>query len=313
MNGPTLALTIQGDILTPTVIGVIQGSVYGLMALGLVLLYKSNRIFNFAQGEFGTVAALVCLYFFTGRGIFPQWGYVPSALMGLFAGVLMAVLTERLVVRPLFHRPKVTLVVATAGVALLAIALELTYQGPNLAALQAPTRKTAFSLFGTLNDPQSLKISWAYVIILLTLISLAVGTALFFNRTPYGVAILAVSQEPTAASVVGISVSQISLITWGLAGFLGATAGVVIAPISLITPGFLTLSGALIAGFTAAVLGGMTSLPGAFAGGLIIGVAQQFAGRIPSEVIPGADRVAIALALLAVLLFRPAGLFGKEA
>ncbi|MCA1824738.1 MAG: branched-chain amino acid ABC transporter permease [Mycobacteriales bacterium] len=307
----TLALAYRDQVLTPFTLGIIQGCVYGLVGLGLVILYKSNRIFNFAQGEFGSVAALIAFYFITGRGIFPDLPTWLAIVLGIAAGTLTALVTERLVVRPLFHQPKVVLVVATAGVALLLINLELLYNGPNLSVFPASTQKPWFSLFGTLTDPHSLKISYQRVIILGVLIVLAALTALFFRYTPFGTAILAVSQEPTAASVVGVNVNQISALTWGLAGFLGATAGILLAPISSISPGFMTL-GVLIPGFTAAVVGGITSLPGAFVGGLVIGVVEQFANLIPRTTVPGANRVGVALVLLIVLLVRPSGLLGKE-
>ncbi|MCW2776697.1 MAG: High-affinity branched-chain amino acid transport system permease protein LivH, partial [Frankiales bacterium] len=138
------------------------------------------------------------------------------------------------------------------------------------------------------------------------------GSVAFFRYSPIGTAILAVSQEPTAAAVVGISVSRISLITWTLAGFLGSVAGLLLSPGGgLIGPGTVTAT-ALIAGFTAAVLGGITSLPGAFVGGVLIGVLQRLAGATITQ-FPGSEQVTVGLVLLAVLLVRPAGLLGKEA
>ena len=117
------------DVVAPAVTGIIQGSVYGLLGLGIVLLYKSSRIFNFAQAEFGGVAAFMWVFFDTGKGFLPDLPTPLAVLVGVLAGVLVALLTERLVVRPLFNAPKITVVVATAGVLLLLIALEGFFYG----------------------------------------------------------------------------------------------------------------------------------------------------------------------------------------
>ncbi len=306
-----LALGARQDVLGPIVIGIIQGSVYGLVGLGLVLLYKSNRIFNFAQGEFGTVAGLITFNFVSGTRGFPKVPYPLAACFGLLAAVLVALLVERLVIRPLFRQPKVTLLVATAGAALFLIGAELLTFGA-IAEFLPPVRKdVAFSVFGGRNDPLAVQVTYQQFTIVLVLLALAVAAAAFF-RTRYGIAILAVSQEPTAASIVGISVSQVSALTWGIAGLLGGAAGILFAglPTTNFAPGYMTTS-ILIPGFTAAVLGGITSLPGAFLGGIALGVVEQVVNA--NATFPGASSVAVALTLLVVLLVRPAGLIGKEA
>src|SRR3712207_1128571 len=157
-----LAVDFNADVLTPLVSGAIQVAVYGLLGLGLVLLYKGNRIFNFAQGEFGTVAALLTYAFVVGIGIVPKVPYLVAAGIGLAAGTLMGLLTERLVGRPLFRQPKVTTVVATAGVALLAVSIELMFTGPN-----PLTARPAIS--GNLVSSGSLQVSWQQVLIVVVL------------------------------------------------------------------------------------------------------------------------------------------------
>ena len=313
MTGESLlAFDVQQNVLNPVVLGVIQGSVYGLVGLGLVLLYKSNRIFNFAQGEFGTVAALIGFACLSGQGRFPKLPYALAIVVGLLAGALTGLLTERLVIRPLFHRPRVTMLVATAGVALTLIATELLVLGPNANNFPPvkPAVPPARTIFGGLSDSGSLKIQWQQVAMLLVFLALGVGAALFFRYSAYGTAILAVSQEPTAAAVVGVEVSRVSALTWTIAGFLGAAAGLLLAPLSQLSPGFMTLR-ALIPAFTAAVVGGITSLPGAFAGGLLIGIVEQL-GLVNLRDLPGSGTTAIAVTLLVILLVRPTGLLGKE-
>jgi branched-chain amino acid transport system permease protein len=295
------------EVVSPAITGAIQGSVYGLLGLGLVLLYKSNRVFNFAQAEFGTSAAFATLFAVHGTGFLPEMPLPLAVLFGLLVGTGIGLLVERLVVRPLFTAPKVTLVVATAGVTLLLIAVQGFISGAEPASF--PPLFT-----GDLVNAGSIRITWQGVAIVVTLGILAVASALFFSRTRTGTAIIAVSQEATATSLVGISVKRTSALTWGLAGLLGAIAGILLSGSNgLIAPGALT-GLALIPAFTAAVFGGITSLPGAFLGGVVIGMLEALAAaNIPGDLLPGSGRVVLFAALLAVLLVRPSGLLGKEA
>jgi branched-chain amino acid transport system permease protein len=298
-----LALSLLDQLSSALVIGIITGGVYSLVALGLVLVYKASGVFNFAQAEFGTVA-VYCAYMALEYAELP---YPIAIALGLAAGVVMGLLTERLIVRPLFDAPRVTLLVATAGVALLAIGIELwRFNDPAIRVL-APisTQADRITVLG-------IQISDQRLVILAALAGTAALLTAFF-RSPVGLAVLAASQEPTAAELVGVSVRRVSSLTWGLAAFLGAVAGILAAPISNFAPGFLTsgASGALIPGFTAAVIGGMTSLPGAVAGGLLIGLVESLGGLdLFSDSIPGARAVLVFAALLLVLLVRPQGLFG---
>ena len=283
------------------VIGATTGSAYGLLALGLVLVYKSSGVFNFAQGEFGTVAlyALYLLDFET--------SYWLAFLGALVAACLMGFLTERLVVRPLFNAPRVTLLVATAGVALLAIGLEIwfgTSQGKPIA--KGFDRVDRVTLLGVQVSDQRL---WLIV----TLAVLAVLLGLFFTRTNLGLAVIGASQEPVATELVGISVRRLSTFTWVLAALLGGLAALIAVPDSgSFGPGIMT-STFLIPAFTAAILGGMTSLPGAFVGGVIVGILESVATSAPIfEDIPGTKSTFVVfIVLLGVLIVRPQGLFGK--
>lgn len=285
------------------VIGIVAGSGYGLIALGLVLVYKSSGIFNFAQGEFGTIA------------VYALWGahsvgipYGPAMLLGLVGALASGLATERFVVRPLFAAPRVTLLVATAGVSLFAIATELWLGEGQLRFLPpALGRLDRVSVFGFAVSDQRL-------LIIATLVALAVAGALFFIRTDLGLAILGLSQNPLATELMGISAQRLSRFTWGVAAILGGLGGILSAPLaSGFGPGFVTLS-ALIPAFTAAVLGGMTSLPGAFVGGVVVGVAESVAVSSPviSDHIPGAPSVMVFALLVVVLAVRPRGLLGSR-
>ena len=286
------------------VIGVITGAGYGLVALGLVLIYKSSGVFNFAQGEFGTVAVFALFAAHDEMGI----PLIPAMILGLAASVVMALATERLIIRPLFNAPRVTLLVATAGVALLAISLELWLGEARARYIQpALGRLNRVSVF-------DIQVSDQRLLVLAALVLLAVLLGLFFSRTTLGLAILGVSQEPVATELMGISVKRLSSFIWALTGLLAGIAGMLTAPVvGSFTPGFLT-STALIPAFAAAVLGGMTSLPGAFLGGVVVGVAQSLAVSAPIfyENIPGPGAVMVFVLLLVVLAVRPQGLLGKS-
>ncbi len=289
------------DLREALVIGLINGAMYGLVALGLVLIYKSSGIFNFAQGEFGTVAIYV-LWLLLERNV----PYVLSVLLALATAIAIGLATERLIIRPLYTSPRVILLVATAGVALFFIGLEFWIGGPVLRTITpALSRTDRLSIFGVLISDQRM-------LLVLILAGFGVGLAYFFNRTSLGLALLGVAQEPTATELVGISTKQLAALIWGMAALLGGLAGIINAPISgTFGPGFMTLS-VLLPAFTAAILGGMTSLPGAFLGGAAIGVAESIALKSSAFAsIPSPDTFIVFLILLVVLIARPQGLLGK--
>lgn len=287
------------------VVGIITGAAYGLLGLGLVLIYKSSGVFNFAQGEFGTVA-IYALYLLHSSGV----PYFFAILGALVAAVVMGLLVERVIVRPLFDAPRVTLLVATAGVSLLAVGVEIWLGEARLRNIDpAFPRTDRLSLLGV-------RISDQRLLLIVVLIVLAGVLAYFFNRTNLGLAILGASQEATATELVGISVRRLSSFTWALAALLGGLAGVIGIPAGGNTfgPGVVT-SALLIPAFTAAVLGGFTSLPGAFLGGAIVGVSQSLATSADFfDFIPGQAGTVIAFVLLVgVLSVRPNGLLGGKA
>jgi branched-chain amino acid transport system permease protein len=295
-------LAVTGtDLLQSLVIGVVNGAVYALIALGLVLVYRSSGIFNFAQAEFGTVAVYGAWFSFT------HWGlpYVMAALFGVVCGIVAALTTERFVIRPLSQGPKVTLLVATAGIALLSIGVAFWRTGDN-----------ALQFFDPLTKAEGLRIAGVQVSgqRLLTLLLLLVAVALLtaFFRSPYGLAVLAASQDSDASALVGLDVNRISMLVWGIAGTLGAFAGILLQGGNSFTPGAIT-SLALIPGFTAAVIGGLTSLPGAVVGGMVIGMLESFGRLSTFDFIPGASSVSVFVVLLLVLLVRPEGLLGGRA
>lgn len=288
------------------ILGLVQGAIYGLLAVGIVLVYKGSRVFNFAQAEFGTIAAFM-LYFSISVLKVP---YIIGVLLALAAAAGVGFIVERLVVRPLFNAPKVTLLVASAGIALLALALELLIGGAVQRTIDPLIRGSAFGVLGAQITPQQ-------ILSVLVLGGIAAGLAYFFNKTDLGLAVLALSQEPVATELTGIGTKRMSSFVWVFASVLGGVAGVLQVGISgVLVPGFMTTD-YLLLGFTAAVAGGVTSLAGAFVGGELIGVVSALGGWIDNEFVhhrvPGVPNLMVFIALLTILLVRPSGLLGKEA
>ncbi len=300
--------------------GVISGAVYGLVAIGLVLVYKGARVFNFAQGEFGTIAAYVA---YVAIDRYDQ-SYLVALPAALLATLLLGLVMERTIVRPLMNQPRVTLLVATIAVTLLLIGLEILifrieplFLEPIVSLAGAGEGVRGIKLFDFIIDPMR-------IAMLGVLAFLGAVLAYFFSRTNLGLAVLATSQNAFATRVVGIPVARVSRFIWGAAALLGAIAGILyIPPIAgQLVPAVMT-SNVLIPAFTAAVIGGMTSLPGAFLGGVVVGLVQKlsswaattyYLGDVPiQQTVPGAEQVAVFAALLLILLIRPQGLLGREA
>jgi len=310
----------------PLIIGLLTGAAYGLVAIGLVLVYKGARVFNFAQGEFGTLAAFI-VYVLIEQVRSPEIPYWAAIVVAVVSVVLIGLGMERVVVRPLMNAPRITLLVATIAFALLCIGVEIMLFLPEAKDLPriidpvtAAGEPVGPELYGFNIEPQLL-------LIVGVLLLLAVVLGYFFSKTDLGLAILATSQDAFATRVVGIGVERVSRFIWGAAAFLGAIAGILYIPPSLpLTPGIMT-AGVLIASFTAAVIGGMTSLPGAFLGGITVGLIQQLAqwagghyqigsgenAQFIQDIVPGSANVAVLLVLLLVLMIRPQGLLGSEA
>ncbi len=301
MTGPSLLDELGIAFVT----GILQGSVYALVALGIVLVYRASGAFNFAQTEFGTTGL------FAAYAALVMWGWsYPAAIgFGLAVAVAMGLLTERLVVHPLRNSSRVTVLVGTAGVALASVGFQF-WQFNETLIMTMPRIKDAFFVVPFFDAPVTVQ----QLITLGVLAVASIALALFF-RSPSGLAIQAAQQEPTAAELVGISVRRVSMLTWAIAALLGGLAGILSGPYTTFTAGFLTFGAgrALLPGFMAAVLAGMRSMPGAVAGGLTVGVVEQLGTLSVMIEIPGARAMLLFGFLLAVLLVRPQGIFTGRA
>lgn len=275
--------------------GVAIGCIYALIALGIVLIYKATETINFAQGE---LLMLGAFFAYTTIGILgmPFW---IGMLVAVLASGLFGIAAERAIIRPLVGEPAFALVMVTIG---------LSFLSRSLVSMTPGWGTDTYTIYSPFTD-QTLSIGAVVIsqdhaaIIVITFI-LSLALYLFFSRTRIGIAMQAVSENQLAAWYMGIPVKTIFTLIWGLSAITAGFAGLLLAPIAFIHSqmGFIVFKA-----FAAAVLGGLTSLPGAVAGGIIIGVSEILAGfYLP----PGFKDVAAYIILLLVLVLKPDGIFG---
>ena len=277
--------------------GISQGCIYGLIALGFVLIYKATETVSFAQGELMMLGAFAGLGLMTVLG-FPFWLAVPAAVaaMALFGFVL-----ERAVIRPILGQPAFSVVMLTIGIGyvLRGLVTMIPNIGTETHTLPVPYKDMAWSWAGlTLNAEQAVVIA-ATAALCLLLFAL-------FRYSVLGIAMQASSQNQLAAYYMGIPVQRLNGLVWGLAPAVASVAGLLLAPITFVhaNMGFIGLKA-----FPAAVVGGFGSLPGAIVGGLVIGVVESLAGFYLPE---GVKDIAAYIVVLIMLMVKPNGLFGDK-
>jgi branched-chain amino acid transport system permease protein len=282
------------DFMQQLVSGLALGCVYGLIALGFVLIYKTTEVVNFAQGELMMLGGFFA-YTYIGLLGFNYW--VGFALAVLSLGVVGMVI-ERVVVRPILGFPAFAIVMATIGLGFLLRALAGMIWGTDDLRIDTP-----FSS-GVLNIGNLVLAHDKLSVIVATVILIAILWA-FFNRTRLGTAMRATSENMLAAYYMGIPVKRVVSLTWAISAMVAACAGVLLAPITFINSNVGLALG--LKAFPAAVLGGFGSIPGALVGGLIIGVIEVLSGFYLPQ---GWKDVAPYVVLLIMLLVKPEGLFG---
>ncbi|MFY9613953.1 MAG: branched-chain amino acid ABC transporter permease [Candidatus Dormiibacterota bacterium] len=284
------------------VAGLIAGGIYGLLGLGIVMVYKGSRVLNFAQAEIGTIC-LYAAWWVTTVHHLPYW---LGALAAIALATVIGLVFERLVVRPMGSGSRLSVAVATVGLFTLLFAIENLVFGASPRLLDPPIAGFGIRVFDFFISPTQL-LSFAAIIVI------SLGLAAFLRFTDFGLGVQAAAQDATATRLVGIRLSRVSAFTWGVAAAISAIAALLIEPsISVIAPGLIG-EPLFIGGMAAALVGGLTSLPGAFVGGITVGVLEAFAADVfHRSPFKGAGQVAIFAIILAVLLLRPQGLLGKK-
>jgi branched-chain amino acid transport system permease protein len=284
----------------------VSGVLYALIALGFVLIYKSSRIFNFAQGIMVVFAALTLVGLHE-RGV-PAWFAVPLTLLVMF---FLAVGVERLVLRPLVNQPDLILFMATIGITLFLIGFgETIFGGENkrmiTQELGIPTGSFIFEPFGGF-----VSIEQRDVTAVVGAVVLVVGLLLFLNKSKMGRAIRALGDDHQAALSVGISLSTIWVLVWFIAGIIALVTGIVWGARAGVS---FALEVIAYKALPVLMLGGLESVMGAIIGGLMIGVLEKlFEIYWGQPLLGGNTEIWFAYMLaLVVLLFRPQGLFGEK-
>lgn len=276
--------------------GVGIGAIYALVALGFVLLIRAADVVNFAQGEFSMLGAYAMVVLFSGLGV-PYWVslVVAVALMAAF-GPLFAGATYW----PLRFRGQLPVIISTIGASILLSNLVLVLYGPSPQVLPGLFDSPGIEVGGVFMDSQ-------YLAIIVFTVLLVVLQYLVFERTLLGKRLQATSQDKEMASLLGIPVAGMVLITFAYSAALGGFAGVLVAPVLFVS----VHMGALISlkAFAANIIGGFGSIPGAILGGLALGIVETFGAAYIS--VPYKDAIAFAVLLL-FLLVRPQGLFGER-
>lgn len=278
--------------------GIAQGCIYGLIALGFVLIYKATETVNFAQGELMMLGAFAGLAAYAGLG----WPFWLACVVALAVMAAAGLAVERAVLRPILGQPAFAIVLVTIGIGYVArgAVTMVPNVGTETFALDVPYRFATVDAAGlVLSVPQ-------LIVIGATAVLCALLYALF-RYTKIGIAMQAASQNQLAAYYMGIPVKRLNGLVWALSAAVAAAAGLLLAPITFVhvNMGFIGLKA-----FPAAVVGGFGSLPGAIIGGLIIGVVEALAGFYLPE---GFKDVAAYIVVLIMLIVKPTGLFGETA
>ena len=284
------------EVLQLIVSGLANGCVYGLIALGFVLIYKATEQVNFAQGDMMMLGAFVAL----GLGNEAYLG-IPFWLACVGAVLAMAAVgwsIERTVLRRLLGQPQIAVMILTIALGFLLRFVAGAVWGHDPLTFENPVAGTNVRL-------GALVVGLDEVAVIAVTVLLTVALFAFFGRTKLGIAMQASSQNQLAAYYMGIPVKRIHGLTWALAGATAAVAGILLASKGSIDPstGFLGIKA-----FAAAVIGGFGSLPGALAGGLIVGLIEPFASRY---VAAGYAQIVPYAVMLVVLVIRPHGILAQ--
>lgn len=280
------------------VAGLATGGIYASLALALVMIHRATELINFAQGEMAMFSTYIA-WTMINAGM-PYWfAFFLTVAISFVAGVVL----ERVVIRPVEHMPILTIIIVFIGLLLIFNAVAGWIWTYTLKSFESPFPDRPLELFpGTTVRMHDVGAIGVTLVLLLLLY-------LFFRFTPLGLAMRAAALNPGSARLVGIRVGSMLALGWGLAAAIGAVAGMMVAPIVFLDPGMMF--GILLYGFASALLGGINSPVGAVIGGFMVGVMENLAGTYVPFI---GNELKLTLALfviIVVVIFRPAGLFGK--
>ncbi len=289
--------------------GLLAGGPIALMALGLVLIFKSSYIFNFAQGQLLLMGALITWWFAVDRGL--PLGV--AILLALILSALLGLAIERLALRPMTGQPLLSIILMTLALSQVLQGVALLLFGgmqrnfPQIFSAANPYRITTPFVFNDRPIVVILKqnLAWSFVVAFLGVLAISA----FFRFTKTGLAMRGTSEDHELAQSLGLSINRIFGLSWALAGVVATVGGILLATSSGLD---LSLSGVVLAAFPAVLLGGLESIPGTIAGGLIIGLSQGLVAASKVPIVRHSAGIMPYVVLLIVLIFRPEGLFGQK-
>ncbi|MFZ4787413.1 MAG: branched-chain amino acid ABC transporter permease [Rhizobiales bacterium] len=276
--------------------GIGIGSVYALVALGFVLIFRATNVVNFAQGEFSMVAAFLMVIF----SVDLEWPYWISFLLSLGGMAIYGALFNLGVYFPLRHRTYLPVIISTIGASILVSNSTLALYGPQPQVLQPLLDFPGFNIGTVYLDAQ-------YLLIIGLTVVLVAFQYWFFEHTLLGKKLQATSQDKEMASLLGIPVATMIMLTFVYSAMIGGLAGILVAPILFVS---IHMGGTIaLKAFAATIIGGFGDVAGAIIGGLALGVIETFGAAYVS--VPYKDGFAF-LVLVAFLVFRPQGIFGER-
>lgn len=284
----------MGEFLNQVLAGVANGGIYASLALALVMIFQATQHINFAQGEMATLSTFGA-WFLIAAGM-PYWVVFAITVVGSF---IMGALVERLVIKPVGTASPFAFIAVTVGLLMIANSASHWIGGGDIREFPSPFPSWFGSRFLSAHETGTIVVTLVVLVALLA----------FLKRTPFGLAMRAAAQNPVSSGFVGIRVSLMLTIGWGISAAIGAVAGMMVAPVAFLEPNMM--GSILLYAFAGALLGGINNPTGAVVGSFAVGIFENLLGVY----VTGSElKLTSALCLIVVLLIlRPSGLFGKAA
>lgn len=281
--------------------GIVVGSIYSLIALGFVLIYKATEVVNFAQGELLMIGAYICLEIIVSTGM----PFLAGFFTTLIFMTLLALAIERLVLRRMMGAPVMSIVMATIGIGIVLRSVVLLVWGASNRPFPTVFPQEGIDLFGVVT------VSQVYLYAFFLCLTFMVVFGLFFQYTRWGLVMRAVSSSQKAAESLGVPLVRVFALAWVVSAVVSGIGGVLAANISGLTP---DLSAYGVRVFPAVILGGLDSIVGATISGVIIGILENFSGGYLRNLtgFSGLGPVAPFFVLILILWIRPTGLMGRK-
>src|SRR5258705_7846165 len=276
--------------------GITTGALYALVALGIVVVYKATEVVNLGHGELFMMGGFLAYTLH----VMVKLPYVPSLLLAVAGSFALGILTDRVAFRPLMKEGLASVLLATIGISFLLKGIARVFWGG----------KGDYLAFPPLVSPEPIRIGNVMImsqqlVVLLATLAVMLVFGVFFKTTPAGKFMQATATNPRDATLVGIHVSRVYMYTFGVGAAVAGASAVLMAPLTLLYPdiGFVLF----IKGFAAAVLGGLTSVPGAIVGGVVVGIFEQLAAGVVGTTNPD---VSAFIVIMFALIFLPTGILG---